>query len=176
MSSSTRPLVVLGHAGALAAIGVVLGLSAGALRPGGLQLKAAVHEASCEAPATEPTVLSPAAASHLCAEEGVLIADARPANEYASGHIAAAVHLPCDASGDVAGVALAHLGTRASILVYGTTTAEAVAVARAIARRAPAARVAALEGGFAAWERAGLACASGPCEGCAAPAISGGPR
>ncbi len=176
MSSPIRPLVLLGHAAALALLGAGLGLATAALRPGGLELQPVVHEASCEAPQTEPSVLSPIEASHLCAQEGSLIADARPADDYARGHIAGAVHLPCDASGDVAGAALAHLGTRASILVYGSATADALAVARAIARRAPAAKVAALEGGFAAWERAGLACASGPCEGCDTAPISGAPR
>jgi rhodanese-related sulfurtransferase len=167
---NARPslLAVLGRATAIACVGALVGLGLGALREGGLSLHATARVESCEAPVNEPRVLSPKDASQLCAEEGALIADARPAGEYASGHIAGAVHLPCDASGDVAGAALAHLGARASILVYGTATSDAVAVARAIARRAPAAKVAALAGGFSAWERAGLACASGPCDSCAA--------
>ncbi len=166
MSAPIRPLAVLGHAAGLALLGSLLGLGVGALRPGGVVLSPIAHTESCEAPINEPSVLEPANAAELCAQEGALIADARPAPDFASGHVAGAVHLPCDATGDVAGAALAHLGARASILVYGVGTKDAVEVARAVARRAPAAKVVALAGGFAAWERAGLACASGPCDSC----------
>jgi len=149
---------------ALALGGGALGVAIAAARPGGLDWKPRVHEASCEAPAVEPKRVSPVGASSLCARSDVLIADARPASDFAAGHIAGAVHLPCDASGALATTALG--GDHAAVLVYGVGTDDAVAVARTVAQRT-AAQVYALEGGFAAWEKAGLACASGPCDECA---------
>jgi len=155
---------------AICVAGALLGLGLAALRPSGLQLTHA-GGASCEAGAVEPSLLAPDAAASLCAAERALIADVRTDAEFAAGHIANAVHLPCDTRGDVAGAQLAHLADRSLVLVYGTTTADALAVARSIAARLPAgasAKIYALDGGFAAWEKAGLACASGPCEGCGA--------
>jgi rhodanese-related sulfurtransferase len=149
---------------ALAGAGAFLGVALAAARPGGLDLKPRVHAASCEAPVVEPKRLSAADAAKMCARTDLIILDARPAADFAAGHIANAVHLPCDASGDVATSALGR--DHGAVLVYGNSTDEAVAVARTIAQRTIA-QVFALEGGFPAWETAGLACASGPCESCA---------
>jgi rhodanese-related sulfurtransferase len=163
------------RAAGLLALGATLGLVVGAARPGGLQLVAAPRAASCEAPAAAPTLISPAEAAHVCAVSGALIADARIASDYAAGHIAGAVHLPCNAAGELAGAALAHLEDRALVLVYGASTQEALDVATSIARRLPSGggpKIYALDGGFAAWEKAGLACASGPCEDCAVAPVS----
>jgi len=166
-----RSSSILARALVLAAGSALLGLGTAALRPGGLRLSRPAPAASCEAPAVEPSLLAPAEAAQLCASERALIADARSSSDFAGGHIAGAVHLPCDATGALSGPAFQHLEDRSLVLVYGTTTDEAMAVARSIARHLPAAgapKVYALSGGFSAWERAGLACASGPCEGCAA--------
>lgn len=155
----------------LALAGAAAGLGAGALRPGGLQLQPAAHAAACEAPPGAKTALVQVAdAARLCAERNVLIADARPAADYAAGHVAGAVHLPCSASGQVAGAALQLVAGAGTILVYGATTEEAAQVAQGLSARiatGAGTQVLALEGGFAAWEKAGLACASGPCDNCA---------
>lgn len=156
--------VVAGRALVLAIAGGVLGILIAKARPGGLDWTPRVHAASCEAPAVEPRRVSPSGAASLCARSDVLIADARPATDFAAGHIAGAVHLPCDASGAVATTALG--GDHGAVLVYGAATDDAINVARTIAQRTSA-QVYALEGGFAAWEKAGLACASGPCDECA---------
>jgi 3-mercaptopyruvate sulfurtransferase SseA len=161
---------------ALCATGIAVGLIGSLARTGGLP-RAHPGQAACEAPAIEPALLSPAAAARICATAGALIADARGDADFAAGHIAGAVHLPC-AAGEVAGGALAHLADRPLVLVYGRDTADALLVARSIAQRLPAAggpKVYALDGGFSAWESAGLACASGPCEGCGAGAMSPAP-
>ncbi len=168
-------LLVAARALALAVLGAALGLGATAARTGGLHLSRPAPVAACEDPAIPPVVVAPAEAARVCAAERALIADARPAAAFAAGHIAGAVHLPCDAGGDAASVALAHLADRTVVLVYGAGTADAVAVARSIAQRRGAAggpKVYALDGGFQAWERAGLACASGPCDDCAAAPLS----
>ena len=155
----------------LALAGAALGLGAGALRAGGLQLSPAARAAACEAPdSAKAALVHVADAARLCAERNVLIADARPAGDYAAGHVAGAVHLPCSASGQVAGAALQLVAGAGTILVYGGTTEEAAQVAQGLLARLPAGagtQVLALEGGFAAWEKAGLACASGPCDNCA---------
>ena len=155
----------------LALAGAAAGLGAAAVRPGGLQLQPPARDQACEAPGSAKAVrVQVAAAARLCAERHVLVADARPAAEYAAGHVAGAVHLPCSASGHVASAALQEVAGAGTILVYGGTTEEALQVAQGLSARLPAGagtQVLALEGGFAAWERAGLACASGPCDQCA---------
>ena len=163
--------VVLALAGALSGLGLA------AARPGGLSLSPKARPEVCAgpgAPHVEVARVHPADAARLCGESRVLIADARPAAEFAKGHVAGAVHLPCSATGEAAGATLGALGGYSSLLVYGASTAEAVQVAEGLAARAQPGgpRVLALEGGFAAWEQAGLACASGPCDQCAAPASS----
>jgi rhodanese-related sulfurtransferase len=156
----------------LLAAGAALGLGIGAVRPGGLSLQSVARAEACESPGAQSKVtqVSPAEAAQLCAAGQVMIADARPAADYAAGHVAGAVHLPCTGSGVVAGEALQKTAGAQTLLVYGSTSEEAVAVAQGLAGRLGSGagpRILALEGGFAAWEKAGLACASGPCDGCA---------
>lgn len=170
-------LTPLAAALALAAAGVLAGLGLGAVRSGGLQLSAKPRPEVCAgpgAPHLEVARVLPAAAARLCGESRVLIADARSAEEFAKGHVAGAVHLPCSASGAAAGAALGALQGYSALLVYGASTAEAAQVAEGLAARVQPGgpRVLALEGGFAAWEQAGLACASGPCDQCALPEAS----
>jgi rhodanese-related sulfurtransferase len=101
------------------------------------------------------------------------IADARSAAAYAEGHVAGAVHLPCDAGGQAAVEALAHFDRAHSIVVYGDSTDDARPVADSLQRRHPGVRVSVLAGGFPAWSSAGLACASGPCDECKAASMAG---
>jgi rhodanese-related sulfurtransferase len=110
--------------------------------------------------------MSPNEASSLCGRANVVIADTRGESAFAEGHVAGAVHLPCDAGGKTAVDALAHFSHAQTIVVYGASTDDARAVAESLQRRHPDVKVAVLDGGFAAWSSAGLACASGPCAEC----------
>ncbi len=153
----------------LVAAGAALGLAGNAARPRGLRIAAFAPPTECsggESAAPAPTVMSPAEASSLCGQPNVVIADARPESAFAEGHVAGAVHLPCDAGGRTVLDALAHFSHAQTIVVYGASTDDARPVADALQRRHPDVRVALLDGGFAAWSQAGLACASGPCAEC----------
>lgn len=110
-------------------------------------------------------------AASLCGDPATLIADVRPADEFARGHVSGAIHLPCSASGLVADTTVGSMKGRRTLILYGATTADARRVAEELRRRIdrPDLRVVALEGGFSAWDRAGLACASGPCTSCQDP-------
>jgi len=153
----------------LVVAGAAIGLAGNAARPHGLRVAAFAPPTECsgnEAGAPTPTLMSPTEASSLCGQPSVVIADTRPATAFAEGHVAGAVHLPCDAGGKTADDALAHFSHAQTIVVYGSSTDEARPVADALARRHPDVKVALLDGGFAAWASAGLACASGPCDEC----------
>jgi rhodanese-related sulfurtransferase len=155
---------------ALVVVGAGLGLAVNAARPGGLRVGAFEAPAVCDqAEASgQPLEVEPDEAARLCGASDALIADARPASRFAEGHVAGAIHLPCDATGSVAADALSHLEGKRTIIVYGEGTEDAQPVAASLRRRfhAPGVRIAVLRGGFAAWNQAGRACASGPCEEC----------
>lgn len=165
-------MALLVRALALTLAAALLGLAGNALRSDGVRLLGYAPPASCEAPPVEvaPQVVDPAAAAGTCGGSEVLIADAREAGAYAVGHIAGAVHLPCNAGGRQVTEALLHLGTVSTVVVYGASTEEALPVAQTLARQAGQARrnlrILVIRGGFPAWEKAGLACASGPCDRC----------
>lgn len=158
------------RAGFLAALSIVAGLVFNGIRPDGVSLGAAPPPAVCQVPSVTRPVerLSPAQANQLCANPNVLIADARPPESFAQGHVAGAVHLPCAAPSGVAQGVPGMLASRNTVVVYGETTEEALAVADGLMRQntKPGLRIAVLEGGFAAWQLAGFACASGPCAEC----------
>jgi 3-mercaptopyruvate sulfurtransferase SseA len=166
-------LPLLARTLALVAVGSAAGLLGNALRPDGVRLQAFEPPTACTAPAAVaagPTVevLPPDQATTLCGDKGVLIADARAAQRFARGHVAGALHLPCAATGDEASRALQMLAGKHTLIVYGDTTDEARPVAEDVRRRAhdQRLRIVVLEGGFPAWDRAGLACTSGPCPAC----------
>jgi rhodanese-related sulfurtransferase len=169
-------IALAARAAALLLAGAAVGLGVNALRPDGVRLERAAPVAACEAaPAGAPAfeALAPAEAFRLCGDAGVLVADVRSAERFATGHVAGAIHLPCAASGDAAARAIALMAGKHTVLVYGDGTAEASAVAESVRQRLAAgaarpARVAVLAGGFAAWDGAGLACSSGPCPECGA--------
>lgn len=155
------------RAGVIVVTGALVGVAVNAARPGGLAIASFAPPMQCSGEAhPPPSEMSPAEASGLCGQPDVVIADARPAGAFAEGHVAGAVHLPCDAGGQTAVEALAHFDRARTIVVYGAATADAQPVAESLQRRHPGARVAVLAGGFAAWSNAGLACASGPCSEC----------
>lgn len=163
-------VAMLLRSGFLAALGIVAGLVFNGIRPDGVSLGAAPPPAVCQVPSVARPVerLSPAQANHLCANPNVLIADARSPESFAQGHVAGAVHLPCAAPSGVAQGVPGLLARRNTVVVYGETTEEALAVADGLVRQNanPGLRIAVLEGGFAAWQLAGFACASGPCAEC----------
>jgi rhodanese-related sulfurtransferase len=171
-SAAVKALSPLFAAAAIALAGSLCGLGLAAAR-GTLQLEAKPRPEVCSGPGAPHVVVAriqPQDAARLCGEGKVLIADARPPADFARGHVVGAVHLPCTASGEAAVAALGALPGYSALLVYGNTTEEAVQVAETLAARNTAVqRVLALEGGFDAWEKAGLACASGPCDQCALP-------
>jgi rhodanese-related sulfurtransferase len=174
MGSST-----IARAALLVLAGAALGLVANAARPGGVSIARFTPPTQCSGAEGHPgnDDVSPAEASAWCGRNDVVIADARSAAAYAEGHVAGAIHLPCDANGQAAVEALAHFDRAQRIVVYGQGTDDARPVADSLKRRHPAVRVQVLAGGFAAWSGAGLACASGPCAECATSQASAtGPR
>jgi 3-mercaptopyruvate sulfurtransferase SseA len=164
---------VTGRAAALLAAGALLGLVSNALRAdrvaiGGYSPPVACEGAKGGLPAVE--VLPPDRAVKLCGDRGVLVADTRPSQRFAEGHVAEAVHLPCAAPRAEASTVVARLASKHTLIVYGDTTEEARPVAEDLRRHIgrPDLRVVVLDGGFPAWNRAGLACSSGPCKECTA--------
>lgn len=159
----------------LVVAGGALGFAVNAARPAGLSLRAYEPPTQCSGAeaAAAPVEIAPADASALCGRPDVVIADTRPAAAFAEGHVAGAVHLPCDANGHAAVEALAHFDRAHTIVVYGNSTADARPVAESLQRRHPGVRVGVLAGGFPAWSSAGLACASGPCDECKAASTAG---
>jgi 3-mercaptopyruvate sulfurtransferase SseA len=155
----------------LLVLGAAVGLGANALRRDGVALRTYRPPASCEGPKSGPVVeiLPPDRAVRLCGDSGVLVADARPPQRFAEGHVADAVHLPCAAPNKDASSVVSALAHKHTLIVYGDTTAEARPVAEDLRRRIGRSdlRVVVLEGGFPAWSQAGLACSSGPCPECA---------
>jgi 3-mercaptopyruvate sulfurtransferase SseA len=162
---------IVARAAALVVTGAALGLGANAVRHDAVSLRGYSAPVSCTAeaaPARPVEVLSPDRAVHLCGDPGVLVADARPPQRFAEGHVTDAVHLPCAAPRADANGVVSSLAGKHTLIVYGDTTAEARPVAEDLRRRLGPAdvRVIVLDGGFPAWSRAGLACSSGPCPEC----------
>jgi rhodanese-related sulfurtransferase len=153
-----------------------LALVVNAVRPGGLRVASFEAPAVCDQAeaAGAPLEVGPDEAARLCGSPDVVIADARPANRFAEGHVAGAIHLPCDATGSVAADAMSHFEGKRTVIVYGETTADAQPVAASLRRRyhRPGVRIAVLRGGFQEWSQAGLACASGPCDECTTGQVS----
>ena len=156
---------VLIRACALLAGASLLGLGVNALRPGGVRLSGFSPAVACSAgPAAAE--LEPREAAAFCSQPGLIIADVRSAAEFAQGHVAGAVHLPCDAAGGLREQSLARVRGAKSVLVYGRGTDDAKPVASSLLQGDPSLRVAVVRGGFQAWSAAGLACASGGCDDC----------
>jgi rhodanese-related sulfurtransferase len=172
-------LVLGGRAVALVVAGAALGLAVNAVHPGGVRFATFSSPVACtqaESAGSKPgagaevSLLSPTEVAALCADPTVLVADARPAARFAEGHVVGAIHLPCTSSQGAASAALDRLSSRKTLVVYGEGTDDALPVAEEMRRRTTRSdvRIAVLAGGFPAWNRAGLACASGPCAACGA--------
>lgn len=162
-----RPSVL--RASVLLFAGGALGLVGNVARSSGVALRGFEAQTTCtaEAAALPPIVeMMPHEAVHLCGRAGVIFADTRAATRFAEGHVADAVHLPCDASATGAEAAIKRLGKAQTIIVYGDSSDDGHAVAETLRRRGLEGDLRVLHGGFAAWEKEGLACASGPCREC----------
>ncbi|MBI5497380.1 MAG: rhodanese-like domain-containing protein [Deltaproteobacteria bacterium] len=156
---------VLVRALILVAAGAVAGLVGNAVRPDRVALLGFTTPTTCEGAEAGVREVSVTEGQALCGTPGLVFADARSAESYARGHVAGAVHLPCDAKGRGAVDAIAQLDEGTTVLVYGDSTEAARAVADSLARRSRR-PVLLLQGGFPAWDSGGGACASGACEAC----------
>ncbi|HVU53101.1 MAG TPA: rhodanese-like domain-containing protein [Polyangia bacterium] len=173
---------LLGRAVCLVLAGSALGLAVNAARPDGIRFTRFAPPTTCGAGEAAPApraapveVLAPTAAVSVCGDAQTLVADVRPADEFARGHVTGAIHLPCASSDGAASAAVDRLAGRHTLVVYGDGTEDAKVVADELRRRGGRAdlRIVVIDGGFEAWSRAGLACSSGPCAECGAP---GAPR
>ena len=159
--------MILARAALLVIAGAIAGITVNSIRGNGVPLFHYQAPTQCTGEGGEATEVDPAHVASLCGRSDVIVADARPAARYAEGHIAGAVHLPCDADGRSLSDALGRFSGASMIVVYGEGTEDARAVAASLLRRNPhGARVAILRGGFAAWSAGARACESGPCEEC----------
>jgi len=168
---------LVGRAVCLVLAGGALGLAVNQARPDGVRFTTFAAPTTCGAGAAPAAltaapveVLPPTEAVSFCGDAQTLLADVRPAAEFAEGHVTGALHLPCASSGTAATAAIDQLAGRRTLVVYGNGTEDARLVAEELRRRAARSdlRVLVIEGGFAAWSRAGLACSSGPCAECGA--------
>jgi len=156
--------------------GAALGLLINVAHPHGVRLASYKPATSCvqtttaqaEATPAPIDVLSPTQVANLCADPRALVVDARTAEEFAEGHVAGAIHLPCASSRGEASAALDLMTGKEILVVYGNQTGDAQPVAEELRSRGgrPDVRYAVLEGGFGAWNRSGFACSSGPCPDC----------
>jgi rhodanese-related sulfurtransferase len=174
-------VTLLGRAACLLLAGSALGLAVNSARPDGVRFTKVEAPTTCGAgpgghgvaagpPAAAPVeILAPAAADGACGDAQTLVADVRSSAAFAEGHVTGALHLPCASSVGAAVAAVDLLAGRHTLIVYGERTDDARVVAEELRRRAnrPDLRVGVIDGGFVAWNRAGLACSSGPCADCA---------
>ena len=162
-----RPVLL--RAAVLLLGGGALGLGANLARTGGVALVGFQAPTTCTAEAggtpLAPVVeLTPREASFLCARPGVVFADTRSAQRFQDGHVADAVHLPCDATESGAQSVIGRLSNAELVIVYGDSSDDGRRVAETLRRRGLHADLRVLHGGFGAWESEGLACVSGPSE------------
>jgi len=175
-------VAVVARAACLLGLGTALGFAVNAARADGVSLDAFAVPSACPAgqaaavastggAAAAVEVLSPTAVADLCRDPRAVVVDVRSPAAFAEGHVAEALHLPCAAPGGAARAAVELLAGRNTLIVYGRDTAEALPVAEELRRRAgrPDLRIVVIEGGFARWSAAGLACSSGPCPECGLP-------
>jgi len=167
----------------LVGAGALLGLLVNGVRPDGVRFASFAAPSACtvtpaggdKAPGPTPVeALAPRDAAGLCGDAATLIADVRPAADFAEGHVSGAIHLPCTASGQAASAAVELVTGRRTLIVYGAGTEDAERVAEEMRQRIRRRdlRIVVVTGGFGAWNQAGLACSSGPCLDCAATAAA----
>ena len=160
------------RAAALVVAGAAVGLLINTARGSGVALGKPVHSRAegglCSAPETgSDHAVTLDEAISLRAQPGVAFGDTRAPDDYARGHVANAVHLPCFASAAASASSIAQLGAPKTLILYGADDAEPEArlAAQELTRRGFA-DIRLLRGGFAAWQQAGLPAESGPCDQC----------
>lgn len=160
------------RAAVLVLAGAAVGLGFNGVRGGGVALGKPVYSRAegglCSAPEAggDHGVTLDEAVS-LRAQPGVAFGDTRAPDEFARGHVANAMHLPCFASAAASASSIAHLGAPKTLILYGADDAEPdahLAAKELLARGFSDVRI--LRGGFQAWQQAGLPAESGPCEQC----------
>ena len=140
----------------------LIGFAVNTARPDGVPLFSWQASTVCET-AGAIAEISPQEAQSICADPNILVIDVRSHEQFERGHIPQARHLPCTRE-RLEDQTFEELSNASAILVYGQDTEEALAVAESLSQRNLPVRV--LAGGYPSWEAAGLACSSGPCEGC----------
>jgi len=157
----------------LAAGAGLLGLVVNAARPDGIELGRPVLAASGTGAATCAPPTGQGAAEIELAEArslhaaGAAFVDARPAGNYAVGHVPGAFHLPSMGEHPDGPGVIAALRGAATVVVYDDGAS--CALARRLADRLLAeglADVRLLLGGFDGWQAAGEPAESGLCEAC----------
>jgi rhodanese-related sulfurtransferase len=146
--------------------GALVGLLVNVVEPGGLVLgrrvtaQAVADSQTCAAPEVQSRV-DVAEALRLFDSAAVTFADARASEEYAAGHIAEALHLPCSAD---APEWLEGIPRSRTVVVYGSGgSVDQVAQALTAAGYRD---VLVMESGFSAWRDLGGASQAGECHGC----------
>jgi rhodanese-related sulfurtransferase len=177
---------LLRHLVVLLASGSLLGLGLNAASPRPIALTAPVYAAAesgaatCSAPhdgaAGAPAAfrsIAWAEASAMCSDCTAGFVDARPASEFAEGHIPNAVHLPPHAAADEA-QALQALRGFGTLVVYdsGYACDLAETVGKHL-REEGFMDVRILDGAWPAWMKAGGPAESGACQACAHPGDRG---
>lgn len=152
------------QAGWIAVAGALLGLVINAARPEGISLRAPIETAtdeSCVAPPAQTRIqVDQALALHR--DKKAIFLDVRAADAYAGGHVAEALHLPCQSK---APAWLGRVTREKTLILYGSADVDAERVAHAVSSRGHIdARV--LDGGFGAWKTAGGPSESGSCDAC----------
>lgn len=160
--------------------GALCGFAGNAVHPGGLRLTQPVwsqaETGQCSGPTHQggapptPTLEAPAwisvqQALALRGAPGLVIGDLRPPREYAQGHIAGAVHLPC--SGALGQEAFSKIPSGGKLLLYdadGQSPQLQQAATTALIRGLS--KVYLLQGGFVGWTLAALPAESGTCDRC----------
>jgi rhodanese-related sulfurtransferase len=164
----------------IAAAGVLLGLGLNALSPHPADLRTPVYSAAesggsaCTAPHDGPQAatgfqsISCSDATSMCTSCNAGFVDARPAAEFAAGHVPGSFHLPPHAHGDEAEV-IAKLRAYPTVVVYDSGMACNLADAVATHLKSEGLKdVRILQGAWPAWESAGGPAESGACLACGA--------
>jgi 3-mercaptopyruvate sulfurtransferase SseA len=163
---------IAGQALSLSLAGALLGFAANALsrqpaRLGQPVRSAAEQAGACLLPGARTLLprISVQEATPMCLACSAGFVDARPAGEYAAGHVSGAVHVP---PGEITLAALLQLERFRTVVVYDgdPTGGGAEAVASSLRARGMT-DVRILAGAWPAWLAAGGPGESGPCAACA---------
>lgn len=158
----------------LAGAGALLGLTVNAARTDGLALDRPVLAASgaeggatCSAPAGVHAAEIEVAEARALQAAGAAFVDARPAGDYAAGHVPNALHLPSRGECPDSAQVIAAAKQAGTVVVYDD--GGSCELARHLGERLLAeglGDVRVMLGGFPGWQHAGEPAQSGLCEAC----------